>query len=1004
MTTSAVSQSQIQTFLAETSPFDRLSEKALQGLLPKCQLLGYRTGQPIFERDKLPTQITIIYQGQARLLGFDPRAQRHVSLGLLGAREIIGAGGLIRGVPCETAIASTDTICITLSAADFLQWVVKEPAFGEAFRDQAGLSEVFDLLSQHLQAQAVPVNNIKNLAVDLGQDAVVLNLAAGNKKTKELTSLLDPKRIWLVSSGTLGGFPPGSRVLLEESNPSYKVEGPGGVRLVGLREPVYEVETSVETSDGEVSVQDSNNGNGNRRIDLSAVTSAPEVPPTPETNVPKSAMKFPVVRGRGKIDAPLACFNMIAKFFGISFKKDIVRRVLDNQLATVGNISLQACGAVTQMLGINAQLVQVPSKAINRLKAPAMVVWKDSFAILYSITEREIILASPEKGLARMRPGQFAEIWGEEGQVLLLQAPRVDQKEQFSFWWFFPALMEHRATFVEVLLSSFFIQVFGLVNPLVSMVIIDAVIGQQNLDALNVLGILLLGFALFEGLLTALRTYLFVDSSNRVDIKLTAEIIDHMLRLPLGYFDSRQVGDLMSRFNELGNIRNFLTGTALTVVLDAIFSVVYIAVMVALSPTLTLVALAPLPLFAGIIFLFSPVIMRLIRKRAGLAGASMAYIVEVISGIQTIKSQTIELTARWRWQGMYARFMSASLQTTLTQTAAGTMSDFLNKIGGIALLWVGAYLVIEQQLTIGGLIAFRIISGNVTGSLLRFISVYQQIQEVSISVERLRDIIDTLPEADEADRNNIPLPEIEGSVTFEEVSFRFNPTGPLQLANINLDFPSGSFVAIVGLSGSGKSTLMKLLQRLYAPLSGRILIDGYDINKVELYSVRRQLGVVLQDTLLFNGTVQDNIGLSNPEASSDEIIRAAKIAAAHDFIMGLPNGYNTQVGERGSALSGGQRQRVAIARTVLQNPKLLILDEATSALDYQSERAVINHLMDVFHDRTVFFITHRLSAVKNADVIIMMDQGSVVEQGNHDQLVALKGRYYCLYQQQEAPT
>jgi ATP-binding cassette subfamily B protein len=460
----------------------------------------------------------------------------------------------------------------------------------------------------------------------------------------------------------------------------------------------------------------------------------------------------------------------------------------------------------------------------------------------------------------------------------------------------------------------------------------------------------------------------------------------------------------MSRFNELGNIRNFLTGTALTVVLDAVFSVVYVAVMFALSPVLTLVALAPLPLFAGIILVFSPIIMRLIRKRANLMGKAMAYIVEVISGIQTIKSQTIELTARWRWQGMYARYMSASLQTTLTQTAAGTMSDFLNKIGGIALLWVGAYLVIDQQLTIGGLIAFRIISGNVTGSLLRFISVYQNVQEVAISVERLRDIIDTYPEADEADRSNIPLPEIEGSVTFDEVSFRFNPTGPLQLANINLDFPSGSFVAIVGLSGSGKSTLMKLLQRLYAPLSGRILIDGYDINKVELYSVRRQLGVVLQDTLLFNGTVQDNISLSNPEASTDEIIRAAKIAAAHDFIMGLPNGYNTPVGERGSALSGGQRQRVAIARTVLQNPKLLILDEATSALDYQSERAVINHLMEAFHDRTVFFITHRLSAVKNADVIIMMDQGSVVEQGNHDELVALKGRYYCLYQQQEAPT
>ncbi|MBD2480928.1 peptidase domain-containing ABC transporter [Planktothrix sp. FACHB-1365] len=1001
MTTSAVSQSQIQSFLAETSPFDRLSEKALQSLLPKCQLLGYRTGQPIFERDKLPTQITIIYQGQARLLGFDPRAQRHVSLGLLGAREIIGWGGLIRGVPCETAIASTDTICITLSATDFLQWVAKEPAFGEAFRDHASVSEVFELLSQYLHAQAVPVNNIKTLAQDLWQDAVVLNLLNGNNKVKDLQNLLDPNRIWLVSSGTLGSLTPGNRVLLEEGQQSYKAEGPQGVRLIGLREPVYEEESPPESDGSESVSQDSTSSV--RKIDLSAVTPAPDVPPIPEpTNLPKAAQRFPVVRGRGKIEAPLACFNMIAKFFGINFKKDVVRRVLDNQLATVGNISLQACGAVTQMLGINAQLVQIPARAVGRLKAPAMVVWRDSFAILYSITERELVLATPEKGLTRMRPGQFTEVWGEEGQVLLLQAPRVDQKEQFSFWWFLPALMEHRTTFVEVLLSSFFIQVFGLVNPLVSMVIIDAVIGQRNLDALNILGILLLGVALFEGLLTALRTYLFVDSSNRVDIKLTAEIIDHMLRLPLGYFDTRQVGDLMSRFNELGNIRNFLTGTALTVVLDAVFSVVYVAVMFALSPMLTLVALAPLPLFAGIIFVFSPVIMRLIRKRAQLAGTAMAYIVEVISGIQTIKSQTIELTARWRWQGMYARYMSAGLQTTLTQTAAGTMSDFLNKIGGIALLWVGAYLVIKQELTIGGLIAFRIISGNVTGSLLRFISVYQNVQEVAISVERLRDIVDSYPEADEADRNNIPLPEIEGSVTFEEVSFRFNPTGPLQLANVNLDFPSGSFVAIVGLSGSGKSTLMKLLQRLYAPLSGRILIDGYDINKVELYSVRRQLGVVLQDTLLFNGTVQDNIGLSNPEASSDEIIRAAKIAAAHDFIMGLPNGYNTPVGERGTALSGGQRQRVAIARTVLQNPKLLILDEATSALDYQSERSVINNLMDVFHDRTVFFITHRLSAVKNADAIIMMDQGSVVEQGNHDELIALKGRYYCLYQQQEA--
>jgi ATP-binding cassette subfamily B protein len=346
--------------------------------------------------------------------------------------------------------------------------------------------------------------------------------------------------------------------------------------------------------------------------------------------------------------------------------------------------------------------------------------------------------------------------------------------------------------------------------------------------------------------------------------------------------------------------------------------------------------------------------------------------------------------------------MSASFNTILTQTASGSISHFLNQLSGLALLWVGAYLVIDNKLTIGGLIAFRIIAGNVTGSLLRFVSVWQSFQEVGMSVERLRDVFDSATEVDADDRNNIPMPEVYGAVTFEEVSFRFGESGPLQVANVNLEFPAGSFVGIVGLSGSGKSTLMKLVQRLYPPLSGRIKIDGYDITKVEMYSLRRQIGVVLQDTLLFNGTVQENIALSNPEAGSDEIIRAAKIAAAHDFIMGLPNGYNTIVGERGGSLSGGQRQRIAIARTVLQNPRLLILDEATSALDYQSERLVSENLEEAFEGRTVFFITHRLPTVRNADCIIMMDQGSVVEQGSHDELMALKGRYYCLFQQQES--
>ena len=999
MTSSAVSLSQIQDFLAQTPPFDRLSEGALTALVAKCQLLGYRTGQPLFEREKMPTQVAIIYQGQARMLGFDQRSQRHVSLRLAQSQEILGWAGLLRGVPCETAIASTDVIAIVLPAEDFLNVLEKQPTFGEAFRDHCSLSEVFELLSLELQRQADGTSNLKELTLQAWQDATVVNVPNGNKKTQDLAKELDADRIWLVSSGVLGDFPTGSRFSVENAAKSFKVEGRVGARLVGFREPPEpqpETDSLNGTTEPAVSVLKPPGGK------LLDITIAPERPPDSTTDQPKDAGRYPVFRAKGQIEAPLACFQMLSKYFGLKFRRDIIRKVLENQLKTAGSISMQACGAIAQSIGLTPQLAQVPAEAINRIKAPVMIKWEDSFAIIYSITEQELVLATPEKGLMRKRIPQFKEIWGEQGEVLLLQAPQVEQKEQFSFWWFVPALMEHKTVFFEVLLASFFVQLFGLANPLISQVIIDKVLGQRSIDTLDILGAFLLGVALFEGLLNGLRTFLFIDTSNRIDVKLSAEVIDHLLRLPQNYFDNRRVGDLVYKFSMMGQIREFMTSTALTVVLDAVFSVVYVAVMLSYSVQLTAVSLAVVPILGLMIILINPLVLRLIKQRNMRFADSQSYLVEVVSGIQTVKAQNIELKSRWEWSSRYAKYITASFKTIITGTTAGTISAFLNQVGNLAQLWVGAYLVLGNEITLGQLIAFRIISGNVTGSLLRFVSVWQSFQEVSMSIDMLKDVVDTPTETSDEDRSNIPLPAIQGQVTYEEVSFRFLESGPLQLANVNLEFPAGSFVGIVGGSGSGKSTAMKLLQRLYPPLSGRIFIDGYDIAKVELYSLRSQLGVVLQDTLLFNCSVQENIALSNPDASTDEIVRAARLAVAHDFIMGLPAGYNTVVGERGSSLSGGQKQRIAIARTILQNPKLLILDEATSALDYHSERQVCNNLAEAFAGRTVFFITHRLTTIQNADVIIMMDQGAVVEQGSHKELMALKGRYYCLFQQQES--
>ncbi|MDE5101518.1 MAG: cyclic nucleotide-binding domain-containing protein, partial [Trichodesmium sp. St19_bin2] len=500
---STISRVQVQEFLANKPPFNKLSENALRTqLVEKCQLLGYRAGQPLFEREKMPNQIAIIYQGQARVLGYEERSQRHISLQLAGPGEILGWAGLLRGMPCETALASTDLIAITLPAADFLAILEVEPEFGAVFLERPAISEVFELLSQEFDRRAEVNNNLKQLAQNVVQNTVVVNLPKGDHKTIEIASILDKKKIWLVSSGVVGDFPSGSQVVLDRAGTgrSIKIEGPRGARIIGLPEQQDEEQTIENGAETSQLVP----------LDLSKVPLAPARPSEPTVAQDTSSKKYPIFRAKGQIAAPLACFQMLAKHFGLRFRRDVIRRVLDNQIRTAGRVSMQACGAIAQMMGLTGQLAQVSASAVPRLRAPALVEWQNSFGILYSITEKEIVVGSPESGLSRLKPGEFQEIWGESGQILLLEAPKTEQKEQFSFWWFVPSLMEHRTVFIEVLISSFFVQIFGLVNPLMTMIIIDKVMGQRNIEALDVLGILMLLVALFEALLGGLRTFLFV--------------------------------------------------------------------------------------------------------------------------------------------------------------------------------------------------------------------------------------------------------------------------------------------------------------------------------------------------------------------------------------------------------------------------------------------------------------------------------------------------------------
>ncbi len=981
----------IPEFLATTPPFNKLSKEKLQQWSQLFQPLRYRLGQNILRGETLPYQIAILQKGEARLIARDPSNYVPLTLKKLQPGAIMGWVGLVRGVPCETAIASIESVCLTLPAHSFLNLLSKEVQLAEFFQQQVSPTEIFALLSEEIKQRPQELD-FKTIVQQATEAAEVSYLTQGKHPAHNLNS----GKIWFFSGGgQLPEYEVGDRLDL---NTELRVTSSSQVRLIGVPTPTLQP-VPIDTLTSAAPPQDTI---------AEDIPYAPENPPQPELEHPFVAEKprgkknYPYVRGKGQLGAVMACLQMLCQHLNIPFRREVVQRILADQLARTGGLSLQLCGAIAELLGLQAQLVTIPSHTIKRLEGPALLQWQDSFALLYESSDRELVLGVPEAGILRYSPSNFVENWTEDGQVLLLQPTKETPQKKFGLSWFIPSLKKYRRVLLEVLAASFFVQLFSLVNPLTIQVIIDRVIGRNSIDTLQVLGAFLVFIAIVEAILSSLRTYLFVDTTNRIDLTLASEIIDHLLRLPLRYFEKRPVGELSSRVNELENIRQFLTSTALTVVLDAIFSVVYIVVMLIYSWVLTLVALCTIPLFILLTLLVSPIIRRQLRTKAERNAETQSYLVEVLSGIQTVKAQNIELQSRWKWQERYSSYVSAGFQTVLTSTAAGSASQFLNKFSALLVLWVGAYLVLQGDLTLGQLIAFRIISGYVTTPLLRLAQIWQNFQETALSLERLSDIIDTPQEADAEERRKIPQPPIKGAVRYENVSFRFGKSGPLQLANVNLELESGRFVGIVGQSGSGKSTLTKLLPRLYSPLNGRIFIDDYDIDKVELYSLRRQIGIVPQDCLLFDGSVKDNIALTNPDATSDEVVAAATVASAHEFIMGLPSGYGSRVGERGSSLSGGQRQRIAIARTVLQNPQLLILDEATSALDYETEREVCLNLQKTFGDRTVLFITHRLSTIRNADLILMMEQGSIVEQGTHQELMAMRGRYFCLYQQQEA--
>lgn len=698
-------------------------------------------------------------------------------------------------------------------------------------------------------------------------------------------------------------------------------------------------------------------------------------------------------------DLGLVALKILAQYHNIAINPEEIKHKFDLES---NGLSLTSWLLAAKELELKAKSTK---KSIDRLpfiNLPALI-WRDDgkhFLLVKIDTEYQRYLTFDiERDEARVFSQEdFKQLY--QGTLILVtsRASIIGQLAKFDFTWFIPAVIKYRKIFIETLVVSVFLQIFALITPLFFQVVMDKVLVHRGFSTLNIITAALAVVVIFEIVLSGLRTYIFSHSTSRIDVELGAKLFRHLLALPISYFESRRVGDTVARVRELDQIRHFLTGQALTSVLDLLFSFIFLTVMWYYSYKLTLVVLFSLPCYALWSILISPILRKRLDEKFARNADNQSFLVESVSAINTIKAMAVLPQMTNIWDKQIAGYVAASFRVTVLATIGQQGVQLIQKTVMIINLWLGAHLVISGDLSIGQLIAFNMLAGQVIAPVIRLAQLWQDFQQVGISVTRLGDVLNA---PTESYKGKLALPEIQGNISFKNIRFRYKPDSPIILNDINLDIKQGEIIGIVGRSGSGKSTLTKLLQRFYIPENGQVLIDGHDLTLADPNWLRRQIGVVLQDNVLLNRSIRDNIALTDPGMPMEDVVHAAKLAGAHDFISELQEGYNTIVGEQGCGLSGGQRQRIAIARALVNNPKILIFDEATSALDYESERIIMNNMQKICQGRTVIIIAHRLSTVKIADRIIVMEKGQIVENGKHEELLAdNNGLYYYLYQLQ----
>lgn len=971
-----------------------------QALRSHLQWLRYRTGQALLQRDRLPHQVMFIAEGAVRLVADDP-ATGPFTLAKLGPGDAIGWCGLVRGAPCETALAMEPTLVGALPAAEFLKVLRSDPALQRACAE-VDRSELAELLLGWLAVQPQRYRDAAGLLELLWQPGS-LQVLAGLELAQPRE--LPADHLWLASVPQ--SLPP------QVCSYWDGLQGAVPPRLVGLRRALLEPALRDRLSQADPSPSPGAAASDYRAPQAlwDVAKDAADLPAPdelPDLGFGASRLRLPPLRelGDGPLASAMVCLQRLASRYRFPFPRDTVQQVLLDCDTRLGGVSLIHLGQLLESLGLEVRPLRSPGSQLHRIEPPALIRLQDHFVLVEEASARGLLVADPQRGLVQLSLAEVRELWPQSLELMLVrpaESPDADQEAtRFDLAWFWKVMQPYRPQMVLLLLTGFVDKLLELVFPLAMLQIIDVVVGSRNLSLLLPIGVVMAIAILVMAVLGFLRQLLLSDLSDRIDTRLGSQIVGHLFRLPLKFFDRRTVGDLSSRLYDLQKVRRFLTDTAISSTLDLLFMPLLAVVLFWLQPVLGGVVLLQVPLLLLINTVSRPALKRLLTRRNRAWSRAQGFLVEVLTAIRTVKSQNFATQARWQWLERYRAYTGEDFKFAQVQVTTRELTKAVSQAMRLVLFMVAGWLAVQGYASVGGIFAVYILSSGITGPLLNLATITNQYREAKAAMDALADVLGQQPEESISTASLLPLGPIQGQVSFERVAFAYGLDGRRQLDDFTLDIAAGQFVGLVGSSGSGKSTVVQLLDGLYRPQEGRVFVDGTDIAKVQIGSLRRQVGFVPQESILFDGTVLDNLRLNMPDAPYDAVVEAAMVACAHEFIMQLPDGYNTRVGERGGALSGGQKQRIAIARMVLQNPNLVVLDEATSALDPTTEFLLLERLRQRFAGRTFLVVTHRVGTLREADRIVLMDQGLILEDGSWDGLMARGGAFSTLASQQNS--